>query len=163
MSGIIRHIDLRTMSGTNTYYIVFAARGSSGSSGKPGHAFVVWGTEDSGNSISVQKAWGLYPDASMVKAIFGTVPGNLANEAFVEGSTSTNFTARLIVKVNSTIFKESQEVINDWKTSDYNLYAKNCIHFCRNVAVRIALFPPDVGLFELPEEYLKELINNSTS
>lgn len=162
MSEIIRHLDLRTMSEVNTHYIVFAARTGTGSTGKPGHAFVVWGKEDSGNSISLQKGYGLYPDdtTSALKVIFGTVPGNFANEAL---KSSSSFTARLITKVNQNTFKKSQEVIDEWKTSDYNLYTKNCINFCRAVALRIELFPPPIGLFQLPDEYLKELIINSTN
>ncbi len=162
MRETIRRIDLRTMSEENTYYVVFAARDSPGSSGKPGHAFVAWGVEDSATSMSSQEAFGLYPDPDDgLKYIYSTVSGIILNEA-------TNFepsdlTARLIAKVNSGPFESSKEQISRWQTSDYNLYKKNCIHFCHSVATSIELFPPDVDLLQFPEDYIKDLIANSTN
>ncbi|CAB1083586.1 hypothetical protein D1AOALGA4SA_11139 [Olavius algarvensis Delta 1 endosymbiont] len=162
MSEMIRRIDLRTMSEENTYYVVFAARDSEGSSRKPGHAFVTWGVEDSATSMSSQVAFGLYPDPDDgLSYLFSSVTGELRNEA--EDFNPSSLTARLIAKVNSGPFENSKEQIDRWKTEDYNLYTKNCIHFCHAVAKSIALFPPDVDLFQLPETYLKELITNSAN
>ena len=152
------------------------ARASDGSSGLPGHAYVVWGVEDSSAAMSTQRAFGFYPQdesaAGEVAAVFTDVTGNLVDEALKKTSPTTGLssfadssllTARLIVQVNQTSFAASQGEIDTWKTSDYNLFANNCIDFVHAVAVDVGLFPPAVGPLQVPSSYLDVLIANSTT
>src|SRR5689334_3337225 len=69
-----RSLDLATMTeSSGNYYVVFCAR-KSGSSGGVGHAFVVWGKEDSGKKLSSAQSFGFYPEpGSGAKAVFKTV------------------------------------------------------------------------------------------
>jgi len=67
-------------------------------------------------------------------------------------------TARLIVQTNKGPFFSSQHLIDEWRTSDYNLYKKNCIHFVRSVALSLGLFPPPVPTLQLPSSYMKDLV-----
>lgn len=162
MSEIIRRIDLRNMSEQNNYFVVFAARSSTGGTGLPGHAFVVWGVENSSASMSSQQAFGFYPDSSSsVGVLLSDIRGSLVDEA-TTFDPSTELTARLIAQVNSPVFAASQAQIGVWRTNDYNLYAQNCIHFSRSVAIAIGLFPPTVGTLELPHTYMERLIEQAS-
>ena len=165
MPEILKKIDARisTDADSNNYYIAFCSRDSSNPSNKPGHAFVLWGIEDSGSAMSSEKAFGFYPDENdELKAVFNyDVPGELKDGA-INSSPSSLLTARLIVQVNKSPFFNSQSKIDEWRTSDYNLYSKNCIHFVRSVAVSLGLFPPPIGTFQVPTLYLNELIKNTS-
>ena len=178
MSESLRMFDLRnsTDADGNNYYVVFCSRDSEGSGGFPGHAYVVWGTEDSSAAMSSQKAFGFYPQdesaTGEVAALFTDIPGALVDDALKKTSPTTGLssfanstlsTARLIVQVNQAPFASSQAEVDTWRTADYNLFAKNCIDFVHAVAVDLGLFPPDVGLAEFPTTYLDHLIENSTT
>lgn len=164
MSEVIRRIDARTSSDAdgNNYFVVFCSRLSDNPTTKPGHAFVVWGVEDNQNRRSVQSAYGFYPNPNdSFRALFQTVSGQIVNEAN-NPSPSSLLTARLIVQVNRQPFTDSQGQIATWRTSDYNLFSRNCIGFARAVAVCLGLFPPDIGTFQLPTSYLENLIRTTT-
>jgi hypothetical protein len=164
MADAFRTVDARnsTDADGNSYYVVFCARDSDNPTTKPGHAYVVWGVEDSSAAMSSQKAFGFYPDPSNESsAIFGTVPGQLADEWEKQPSLSL-LTARLIVQVNKDPYNASQAVIDNWTTSDYNLYTQNCMNFARAVAVSLGLFPPPIAAAQFPTSYLEDLIQNTS-
>ncbi len=160
MAEAFRSLDSRftvDADGSN-YYVVFCARRSDNVATKPGHAFVVWGKEDTGAAMSSQRAFGFYPEeGNGLKAIFATVPGKLTDEA-IKATPSNLLTARIIVRTNKQAFEASQSQIEKWKTSDYNLYERNCISFAKSVAMELSLkgFPPDTA--ELPPTYFERLI-----
>ena len=160
---VLIKIDARNSSDAdgNNYFIVFCSRKSENLLTKPGHAFVIWGIEDNQTQMSTQTSFGFYPDEdNEFKALFSTVPGRLVDEAKKQ-TPSRLFTARMIVQVNRESFFSSQSAIDDWKTSNYDLYSKNCMHFVREIALNLGLFPPTVTSFELPSEYLQKLIETT--
>lgn len=127
-----------------SYFIVVAARGPDLPS-PSGHAFIVWGKEDVAEQMSSQVTFGFYTkDGIDVSAVLGDdVPG----EVLAESLKSTNhqrLSGRLIVQVNKEDYDKAQERIAAWRTSDYNLYAQNCISFAKDVAAVIGLQGMDI-------------------
>lgn len=162
---ILKEIDLRnsTDADGNNYFVVFCSRNSPNPTTLPGHAYVVWGIEDAANSRSSQKSFGFYPDPDeSSKVVLSSVPGKLLDEA-TQGVPSTFLTARLIAQVNKQPYTDSQSQIDIWRTSEYNLFSRNCINFVQAVATTLGLFPPEVESFSLPTNYLEKLIENVDS
>lgn len=134
-----------------TYKLAFCARDNT----LVGHAFVVWGKEDDVAKASSQAAFGFYPEGGS-KTVFGTVPGTIAAEGFTE---SVKFISdRLIVTVDKKSWDDTAKLREQWKTSDYNLFEKNCIHFTEAVAVKAGLKVPETKALEKPAAFMKRLI-----
>jgi hypothetical protein len=145
-------VDKRTKTDAdgNKYFLVFVAR-----SGGVGHAYSVWGVEDSRRRQSVASGFGFYPNSTFSAVFFGFVPGSLRNEAL--NPKSNLITHRLIVLVNKQEYLDSQKAQKTWATSDYNKFEQNCIDFTRDVAKRINLKVPAKARGDLPSEYLVKL------
>lgn len=166
MAELLRHIDNRYHPDLDAskYFIVFCARKTDSPLAKPGHAFVIWGKEDADAGMSSQLAFGFYPKNDIdADAILGSdVPGQILNEA-TKPETSSLLTARIFVRVNKNIFDKSQSQITNWRTTDYNLFAKNCISFARSVANEIGLFGASSDVGQLPADYFSTFIANAQS
>jgi hypothetical protein len=166
MAETVKTIDARTMTDADgsTYWVVFCARKSDNIASKPGHAFVVWGVEDASAARSRQEAFGFYPDShDDSNPLFGSMSGEICDEASKAPGLAREslWTARLIVQVNKPVYNDSIRVIEQWRTSDYSLYKRNCIHFAHDVAVSMGLLPPEVGFLENPTAYMLDLIERA--
>lgn len=141
----VRTLDARnrTDADGNNYYVVFCARDSGADGDKPGHAFVVWGIEDSQKRQSVQRPFGFYPEVDKEKFALLPIslPGQIVDEQLDKKTREKLkfITHRLIVQVNREAYRDSQKLIEKWRTEDYNLYRKNCIAFVADVANRTGL------------------------
>ncbi|MBW4473832.1 MAG: hypothetical protein KME45_26155 [Stenomitos rutilans HA7619-LM2] len=148
-----KSVDQRTYSDytNNKYYLVFCARGGSST----GHAFVVWGIQDSGRGTSTYKAFGFYP--SQGTGAFGQVPGQIRNEAF--SGKMNKITDRLIVQVDKAVYDRTQRAISEWRTTNYDLFSTNCINFVMSVARDAGLRVPQRDSTTFPSDYVQALIN----
>lgn len=147
-----KSIDSTTYSNyaNNKYYLVFCAR-----SGTVGHAFVVWGVENSSQGKSTGEAFGFYPRQG--KGVLGRVPGEIRNEAF---SGKMNLvTDRLIVQVDKSVYDRAQRAISAWSTTNYDLFDTNCINFVMSVARDAGLQVPSRSSTTSPSSYVQALIN----
>lgn len=165
-------IDRRTSGcDESSYKIAFCARGGS----LVGHAFVAWMVNDAKTrQCRIPVSFGFYPQgdakdkvidkatSSLVDAVFGNVPGVIANEA--NNPKSRLLTHCLIVEVDEVAFSASQRVIEKWRTKDYNLFHNNCINFLMDVARAANItVPPRENPAELPSAYLTRLVAANAS
>lgn len=139
----------------NRYYIVLAARNGS----PTGHAFVIWGKEDSKHRYSSQTAFGFYPESGKKFGVFGSVPGAIRNEALKPYSSL--ITDRVIIEVNSDWYEASKVEIAKWSTSDYRLFSRNCISFVRAVAQRTNTKLPAWSSTDYPSTQVKKIIEKN--
>jgi hypothetical protein len=149
--------DLRTAKDEGgTCFLVFCARESPNVSGKPGHAYVVWGEESERAQMSIASSFGFYSRDGKLR--LGDVPSELKDEAKASAaSKSSLLTHRLIVKVDRETFQSTQKLISEWKTNDYNLLERNCVHFTHAVAKAAGLNPPEPPKIPRPSAYFKAL------
>ncbi len=157
---ILRSLDARFRPGdiNGSYFIVVAAR-------KPdlpspsGHAFIVWGREDAGAKMSSQMSYGFYPrDGVDVQTVLGSdVPGDVLRES-LESTNHQRLSGRLIIQVNKEDYDNSQARIALWRTNEYNLYARNCISFAKDVASTIGLAGTDIPVDQLPANFFTALV-----
>ena len=148
-----KSVDSRTYSDqtNNKYYLVFCARGGSSA----GHAFVVWGIQDSSRGVSTSEAFGFYPKEGT--GMLGRIPGEIRNEAF--SGKMKYITDRLIVQVDKSVYDRTHTAIREWSTVYYDLYSPNCINFVMSVARDANLRVPPKGNFTSPSGYVQTLIN----
>lgn len=138
------------------YFVVFSARGGS----TTGHAFVVWGREDSKRKMSTQECYGLYPDKNESKRI---ILGSVKARLFDGDCWKLNSSIRLIVELDRDLYMKSFTVYDEWKqrtqetTTEYHILWSNCVTFVKAVAESIGLDTPD-DRFALPQSFISELI-----
>lgn len=157
---ILRSLDarFRPSDSDGSYFIVVAAR-------KPdlpspsGHAFIVWGREDASAQMSSQASFGFYPkDGVDMQTVLGSdVPGDVLRES-LESTNHQRISGRLIVQVNKEYYENAQAHIAAWRTNDYNLYARNCISFAKDVASTIGLLGTDIPVNQLPANFFDALV-----
>lgn len=155
-SAVDKSIDKRTQTDSDgvKYLVVFCARGGSAT----GHSFVTWAQEEPHRRQSIiVGSHGFYPANG--NGAFGSVPGTIRNESL--NPNSSLITDRLIVRVNRAVFLRSQSAILRWKTSDYNLYSRNCINFVMDVATECGLSVPSKGGSLFPSSYIQKLIQSN--
>lgn len=140
------------------YFIVIAARRPDLPS-PSGHAFIVWGREDSSAQMSSQVKFGFYPKEGVdMQTVLGSdVPGDIVAES-LESTNYQRISGRLIVQVNKEDYENAQSRIAVWKTSDYNLYSKNCISFAKDVASTIGLRGADIPVDQLPANFFTAMV-----
>lgn len=150
--AVTKQIDARNASTADksAYYIVFCARAGS----QTGHAFVAWGTEDDAHAVSRQVAYGFYPAEG--RGIFGSVPGEVRNEAFTDKTAL--LTDRLIVRVTKEQYERALAVYPRWETTEYNLFVTNCVAFTADVARNLGLRVPKHTSMTFPSEFVTILI-----
>jgi hypothetical protein len=156
----LRSLDarFRPSEDSGNYFIVVATRRPDLPS-PSGHAFIVWGKEDSSAQLSSQVTFGFYPkDGIDAQTILGSdVPGDIVAES-LESTNHQRISGRLIVQVNKEDFETAQARIAAWKTSDYNLYAKNCISFAKDVSSTIGLLGTDIPVDQIPANFFTAMI-----
>lgn len=159
---ILQSLDLRSKTTTIAhplYFVVFVSRESPGIG--PGHAFVLWGTEDNTAKVSIQEAWGFYPKDDS-KGVFGDVPGEVRNEAYKKSKDKVvNYTARLVIQLTKDDYERSKFVRNRWKSEfqNYNLAKRNCVSFVKEVADSLGVATPSVSsLPDTPLEFMTKTI-----
>ncbi|MGL4421491.1 MAG: hypothetical protein ACRCZF_12550, partial [Gemmataceae bacterium] len=142
----------RAVGSTSAKAVVLCAR----SSGPVGHAFIIFGREDEKKKMSIIEAFGFYPQEG-TKPLFGTVPGELANEMMKEG---TKDDVRLILKVDDAQFDAVEKVRAEWakKDLDYKLLKQNCISFTAAAAKALNLKVEENPQAQLPVAFMKKLI-----
>jgi hypothetical protein len=150
--AVTKQIDARNTSTTeaSAYYVVFCARAGS----QTGHAFVAWGAEDDEHAVSRQAAYGFYPEEG--RGIFGSVPGEVRNEAFSDKTAL--LTDRLIVRVTKEQYETALAVYPQWETKEYNLFTTNCVAFTADVARHLGLRVPKHTSMTFPSEFITTLI-----
>jgi hypothetical protein len=160
--AVDRTLDLRNATDVSgRFFVVLCARKSKDDKEGLGHAFVIWAKEDDKRQLSAEKAFGFYPkEGEGKKAFFGDVKGKLVNEAMQRGGKALFNHPPFDVQVNEKAWNESQRRMNDWKTSEYNLFGRNCTHFVYDVASDLGVFTkkPDA---EFPSVFLSRLIEEA--
>jgi hypothetical protein len=140
------------------YYVLFSARFATFvpfSIG--GHAFITWRSEDSLQQKIEQFTYGFFPKKGM--GLFRSVEGQMV-EGYTKNSNKERFVRRFIIEVDSAQFSESLNVVEKWKTQNYNLLNNNCVDFLNEVALQLGLtgVSTKAWIFPLkPSRYIKRL------
>lgn len=152
----IQTMDRSTARTRTKYYVIFAVRGGSAT----GHAFVLWGTEDSVHKRSTIKAYGLYPknDKDGCSSAFRKVPGAVVDESLNHGV--TEITDELIVKVDRADFERSMKVARLWQCKrEFELLNSDCVEFLRAVGESLGMdMPPRTFTRWTPRAYVRALL-----
>jgi hypothetical protein len=153
---VSKTLDLSTKQGKNTYYVVFASRGGS----TTGHAFVVWGLEDSVHRRSTIRAFGLYPenDGTNCSSAVRTVPGRVMDELLNHSVQSIN--QQLIVRVDEADFHRSSKIARTWDCRrEFSLFSRDCVEFLRAVGDSLHLEMPRRSITRWsPQGYVRALL-----
>jgi hypothetical protein len=140
------------------YYVLFSARFATFTPFSiGGHAFITWRSEDSSQQKIEQFTYGFFPKKGM--GLFGSVEGQMV-EGYTKNSNRERFVRRFIIEVDSAQFSESLNVVEYWKTQNYNLLNNNCVDFMNQVAQKLGLtgVSTKVCIFPLkPSRYIKRL------
>jgi hypothetical protein len=151
-------LDLRTQSTRRSYYVILAARGGSAT----GHAFVLWGVEDSVRRRTTIQAFGLYPDGSggNCSALVRTVPGGILDD--MKNHSYQAITEELIVRVDESDFKRSWGVARQWDCRhEFSLLNRDCVEFLRAVGESLHLNMPRRAMTRwTPQAYVRALLRN---
>jgi hypothetical protein len=154
----IRTLDLRTQHTRRSFYVIFAARGGSAT----GHAFVLWGIEDSVRRRSTIQAFGLYPVGSRgnCSAAVWTVPGGILDE--MKNHSFQAITEELIVRVDEAEYKRSWRVARQWDCRhEYSMLNRDCVDFVRAVGESLHLNMPRRLITRwTPQAYVRALIES---
>jgi hypothetical protein len=163
----------------NRYFVVFAARGSTVETRSwTGHAFVVWGIEDTRTQQSSYRAYGMYPKdpnedgdknagfgavpQEILRMVFGG-PGELRDEAPKMHSVGA-ITHDLIVEVNKGQYDQSfgLAMMTLARPSDFKLLKSDCVTFMSGIALN--LLGQDVPARDLanslPQTFVVDLIRS---
>jgi hypothetical protein len=149
-------LDLRTQHSKDSFYVVLASRGGSAT----GHAFVVWGVEDSRRRRTTVRAEGLYPEGSSTSCSsqVRTVPGGMLDELKTHSFQSID--QELIVRVDESVYKRSWQVARQWDCRhEYSLFSRDCVEFLRAVGLSLGLDMPRRGIARwTPHAYVRALL-----
>jgi hypothetical protein len=156
----IRALDLRTehphTHARKSFYVILAARGGSAT----GHAFVLWGVEDTVRRRTTIQAFGLYPDGSRgnCSSLVRTVPGGILDE--MKNHSFQAITQELIVRVDEADFKQSWRVARRWDCQhEYSMLNRDCVDFVRAVGESIHLKMPRRTVSQwTPQAYVRALL-----
>jgi len=153
----IKTVDMRTQHHTRkSFYVILAARGGSAT----GHAFVLWGVEDTLRRRSTIKAFGLYPDGTRgnCSTLVRTVPGGILDE--MKNHSFQAITEELIVRVDEADFKRSWRVARRWDCQhQFSLVNRDCVEFLRAVGESLHLdMPRRVFMRWTPQAYVRALL-----
>jgi len=138
-------IDKRNASSEHRHVLVFC--GLEPTDSFVGHAFVVWGKEDSSKQVSWSQAFGFYPETAKAgaKSMFGPVPGEIRDDG-VNCPDGSNV-RRLFVDVSPDAFDKSLGILEAWKSKtgsdSYQLVLSDCTTFALEVGKSIDLKIPD--------------------
>jgi hypothetical protein len=153
-------LDLRTIHSKSSFYVVLASRGGSAT----GHAFVVWGVEDTRRHRTTVRALGLYPEGSAANcsSLGRTVPGGVLDE--LETHSFQGISEELIVRVDEAAYKRSWQVARQWDCRhEFALFRRDCVEFLRAVGLSLGLDMPGRGMTRwTPRAYVRALIAQNT-
>jgi hypothetical protein len=162
----IKTLDLRTQRlqpqhARKSFYVILAARGGSAT----GHAFVLWGIEDSVRRRTTIQAFGLYPDGSRrnCSSLVRTVPGGISDE--MKNHSFQAITEELIVRVDEADFKRSWRVARQWDCRhEDSMLNRDCVEFLRAVGESIHLDMPRRAITRwTPQAYVRGLLASSVN
>jgi len=160
LAQVSKTLDLSTKQGKNTYYVVFASRGGSST----GHAFVVWGLEDSMHRKSTIRAFGLYPesDGTNCSSAVRTVPGRVMDE--LPNHSVQSIDQELIVRVDEADFHRSSRIARSWDCRrEFSLLSRDCVEFLRAVGDSMHLEMPRRLITRWsPQAYVRALLASVT-
>ena len=160
----------------NRYFVVFAARGSTKEiKSLTGHAFIVWGIEDTKAQKSSYTAYGMYPKdpakggdgnaaygavpPGILGMVFGT-PGEIKDESTMHSIGS--ITNDLIVEVNKTGYDQSfnQAMMSLANPPNFKILKSDCVTFMSEIALPLlgAQVPPRGLKNFTPQMYVADLI-----
>ena len=175
------YVVLSKSSDENRYFVVFAARGSTIEiKSWTGHAFVVWGIEDTRAQKSSYTAFGMYPkDPTKTgdkNAAFGAVPKEILIEIFggpgeIRDEATMHsiggMTNDLIVEVDKRQYDASLNLamMTMANPSSFQLLKSDCVTFMSGIA--LTLLGQDVPARDLknslPQAYVADLIRAVTT
>jgi hypothetical protein len=143
------------------FYVIFAARGGS----ITGHAFVMWGVEDSIRKRSTIRAFGLYPesDQNACQSAFGKIAGTIVDESANHGI--ADITDELIIQVDENYFERSQQIARHWECKhEFELLSRDCVEFVRAVGNSLYLEMPRRTILQMvPRAYVRALMASVTT
>ena len=146
-------LDLHTHRARKSYYVILAARGGSAT----GHAFVLWGIEDTIHRRTTIQAFGLYPDGSGTNcgALVHNVPGGILDE--MKNHSFQAITQELIVRVDEADYKRSWRVARQWDCRhQFSLGNRDCVEFLRAVGESLNLNMPRRAMTRwTPQAYVR--------
>ncbi len=149
-------LDLRTQRTRKSFYVILAARGGSAT----GHAFVLWGIEDSVHRRSTIRAFGLYPEGSTGNrsTLVRTVPGRTLDE--MKTHSFQAITEELIVRVDEADYRRSWKVARQWDCRhQFSLLDRDCVEFLRAVGESLGLDMPRRTVTRwTPQAYVRALL-----
>ena len=157
----IKTLDLSSTTANKKFYVIFAARGGSAT----GHAFVMWGLEDSVRKRSTIRAFGLYPerDQNACRSAFGKIAGTIVDESVNHGI--ADITDELIVQVDESYFNLSQQIARHWDCKhEFELLSRDCVEFVRAVGNSLYLEMPRRTIMQMtPRAYVRALMASVTT
>ncbi|NOZ94117.1 MAG: hypothetical protein GXP47_05155 [Acidobacteria bacterium] len=158
---IDRVIARRDSSGQGSYSLLFCWRKSPGWSELPGHAFVVWASEDPDRCFSSAEAFGFYPvkgdTLGVVRQVVGPVPGKLRDDLL----TRHEIGDILEVRVSRDAFRRTEAVRRRWESHPYRLTTSDCVTVLMEVARAAGLQAPPRWQAGTPQAMIDQLIQRN--
>lgn len=141
----VKYIDdilAKPFDNQSKYYVSFCSEG-----GTIGHAFIAIGVDDPRKAeCRIDLAIGLYPEQSDKNRITATVTeaqgglySQFAKRSFLDASTCTRFT----VPINEEQYEILKIKMGAYADSGYQLFTKDCVTFCEEIAKAMDLKIPD--------------------
>lgn len=142
---------------SNKYFITLLA-----DDGFPGHAFVNFGKEDDDLMMSISDGtFGMYPKESIngvISLLIGEVPGEIRDDYL------RNKDYRLIIEVEAEDYNNCWEILEKWRSKNYQLLKSDCLSFVVEIAEKLSTYINVIdrdGFDNLPAEYLKKTIKEN--
>lgn len=165
LAGPSRELSKRKAGSTSRKFVMFCARTSPGSTGLPGHAFILLGDAPEGTEagpIAITRGAGFYPKdkADTGKAFLKRVPGKVVDD-YLKGAVSPE-QCRLMVRLEEADYQKVVKLVDGYGADGYNLFGNSCVNMVKEVAVAIDLkAPSDIGANNIPEVFLRKLVESN--
>jgi hypothetical protein len=181
-------VDLRTKSDNSKYFISTAAY-PRGPDSNFGHAFMVFGEENSSIGQSTFKAYGLYswPPTDLMGKItllaLGSVPGGIFDEHDIAGllrqtPAYDKISDYITLIVDKEVYDAARHFLPSWATDGgreyngpdfperYKLFDNDCVAFVKERMDYLGLRSPERSYFSnssvwLPQAYVKWMVSNA--
>jgi hypothetical protein len=138
----INDVLARPFDPDSKYYVSFCSQ-----NGLIGHSFIAIGVDDPRRAACrIDAAIGLYPKQTKKnrsKAITNGAQGGLFDEVAKQTLSETTTISRLTVPIDSSQFEILKIKIGAHADGGYQLFAKDCVTFCEEVAKILDLRVPD--------------------
>jgi hypothetical protein len=147
-------IDRRATRLETPCYITFCASLASNPHGFPGHAYVVWRTDQTADILDAQ-AIGYVPlnPGDQIRSLYASVPGLLVPKASQNNMRNME---TLTVIVDPKTYERTRLLAREWQSTDFKAGVRDCVSFVDFVAkdVGLATFRPK---FEYPRDHIRRL------